>query len=107
MVAIAEAAQQLVEVRERWLNPPEWVEWVDEPVAGFPKRPVARNEAAAKEVKKRTLTNLYNARPKWLDDAHAALDAAVAAAYGWAPDISEHETLKRLLELNRAQSEST
>ena len=71
----------------RWLNPPEWVEWVDEPVPGYPKRPVPRDETAAKELKKRTLTNLYNARPQWLADAHAALDAAVAAAYGWDADI--------------------
>ena len=27
-------------LRDRWLNPPEWVEWVDEPAAGYPKRPV-------------------------------------------------------------------
>lgn len=26
-------AQRLVELRDRWLCPPEWVEWVDEPVA--------------------------------------------------------------------------
>jgi len=62
-VAIAEAARRLVELRDRWLNPPEWVEWVDEPVSGYPKRPVARDDAAAKELKARTLTNLYNARP--------------------------------------------
>ena len=105
--AIAQAAHRLVELRNHWLNPPEWVEWVDEPVPGFPKRPMARNETAAKELRKRTLTNLYNARPQWLDDAHAALDAAVAAAYGWAPDISEHHALERLFELNRAQSEGT
>ena len=37
-------AQRLVELRDRWLNPYEWVEWVDEPVAGYPKRPVARDE---------------------------------------------------------------
>ena len=42
------------------------MEWVDEPVSGYPKRPVARDEAAAKALKKRTLTNLYNARPQWL-----------------------------------------
>ena len=77
--AIADAARRLVELRGRWLNPPEWVEWVDEPVPGYPKRPVPRNEAAAKALKKRTLTNLYNARPQWLADAHAALDAAVAS----------------------------
>ena len=73
-------ARRLVELRDRWLNPPEWVEWVDEPVPGYPKRPVPRNEDTAKALKKRTLTNLYNARPQWLADAHDALDAAVAAA---------------------------
>ena len=80
--AIAEAARRLVEIRERWLNPPEWVEWVDEPVRGFPRRAIALDGAAEKELRMRTLTNLYNARPQWLDDAHAALDAAVAKAYG-------------------------
>jgi len=60
-------------LRDRWLNPPEWVEWVDEPVPGYP-RPVPRDEEAATALKKRTLTNLYNARPQWLVDAHAALD---------------------------------
>ena len=99
-ITIAEAARQLVEFRDRWLNPPEWVEWVDEPVPGYPKRPVPRDEVAAKELKKRTLTNLYNTRPQWLADAHANLDAAVAAAYGWPADISEDEALKKLLELN-------
>ena len=99
-VAIAEAARRLVELRDRWLNPPEWVEWVDEPVPGYPKRPVPRNEDTAKELKKRTLTNLYNARPQWLADAHASLDAAVAAAYGWSADISDDEALHELLELN-------
>ena len=52
-----------------------------EPVPGYPRRPVPRDEDAAKALKKRTLTNLYNARPRWLVDAHAALDAAVAVAY--------------------------
>ncbi len=95
-----------MELRERWLNPPEWVEWVDEPVAGYPKRAVARDEKAAKALKARTLTNLYNARPQWLADAHAALDAAVAAAYGWEVDISEEDALGELLALNLAQGGS-
>ena len=102
-VAIAAAARRLVKLRDRWLNPPEWVEWVDEPVPGYPKRPVPRDETAAKELKKRTLTNLYNARPQWLADAHAALDAAVAAAYGWDADISEEDALGELLALNLAE----
>ncbi len=101
-VAIAEAVRRLVELRDRWLNPPEWVEWVDEPVPGCPKRPMPRNEATAKELKKRTLTNLYNARPQWLADAHATLDAAVAEAYGWDAGISEDEALGELLALNLA-----
>ena len=99
-IAIAEAARRLVELRDRWLNPPEWVEWVDEPVSSYPKRPVPRDEAMAKELKKRTLTNLYNARPQWLADAHKALDAAVAAAYGWEADIGEDEAMGELLGRN-------
>ena len=99
-VTIAEAAQKLVERRDRWLNPSEWVEWVDEPVPGYPKRPVPRNETAAKELKKRTLTNLYNARPQWLADAHATLDSAVADAYGWRADITDDDVRCELLELN-------
>ena len=97
--AIAEAARRLVSLRDRWLNPPEWVEWVDEPVSGYPKRPVARDEAA-EALKKRTLTNLYNIRPQWLADAHAALDAAVAAAYGWPAGVSDADALRELLALN-------
>ena len=103
-VAIAEAARRLVELRDRWLNPPEWVEWVDEPVPGYPKRPVARDDAAANELKRRTLTNLYNARPQWLADAHTALDATVAAAYGWDAEISEEDALAELLALNQSAS---
>ena len=103
-VAIATAARRLVKLRDRWLNPPEWVEWVDEPVPGYPKRPVARDEAAAKELKRRTLTNLYNARPQWLADAHTALDATVAAAYGWDAEISEEDALAELLALNQSAS---
>ena len=47
-------ARRLVELRDRWLNPPEWV---DEQVPGYPKRPIPRDEDAAKTRKKRTLTN--------------------------------------------------
>ena len=99
-VAIAEAARRLVKLRDRWLNPPEWVQWIDEPVPGYPKRPVAIDESAAKQLKKRTLTNLYNTRPQWLVDAHTALDSAVAQAYGWDLDISNEEALERLLDMN-------
>ena len=98
--AIADAAQRLVELRDRWLNPPEWVEWLDEPVPGYPTRSVPRDEAATTALKTRTLTNLYNARPQWLANAHSALDAAVATAYGWPADISDDDALAELLALN-------
>ena len=101
-IAIAEAARRLVELRDHWLNPSEWVKWVDEPVPGYPQRPVPRDEMAAQELKARTLTNLYNARPQWLANAHASLDAAVAAAYGWPDDISDDDALGELLALNLA-----
>ena len=76
---------------------------MDEPVPGYPKRPVPRDEAAAKALKKRTLTNLYNARPQWLADAHVALDAAVASAYGWSAEIPDDEALRELLKFNAAR----
>ena len=79
-----------------WLNPPEWVESVDEPVPGYPNCSVPRDENAAKALKKRTLTNPYNARRQWLADAHAALDASVAAAYSWPTDISDDDVLREL-----------
>ena len=101
-LAIAAAARDLNAYRSRWLNPPEWVEWVEEPVPGYPQRPVPRSKEAAKQLKQRTLTKLYNVRPRWLQDLHEKLDAAVAAAYGWSPEITEEEFLADLLERNLA-----
>ncbi len=72
-------------------------------------RLVPKDEECAKELKKRTLTNLYNQRPTWLDLAHQKLDAAVFAAYGWPASLSDDELLAKLLALNlaRAQQEKT
>jgi type II restriction/modification system DNA methylase subunit YeeA len=109
--AIAAAARRLVELRDNWLNPPEWTERIPEVVPGYPDRIVAKPGHEA-ELKKRTLTNLYNQRPAWLANAHQALDAAVAAAYGWADyapqevplggtrAMPDEEILRRLLALN-------
>ena len=102
--AIASAARRLVELRDRWLNPPEWVEWVEEPVPRYPPRPVPRDKRAATALKKWTLTNLYNAQPQWLRDTHAQLDVAVAAAYGWPPDITDDAAPRQLLARNRPRS---
>jgi hypothetical protein len=92
---IAEAAKELNEQRERWLNPPERVEPIaravdaEDDFADVPEeaRALIRHSAimarAAKDpkLKKRTLTNLYNERPTWLRLAHEQLDRAVLAAY--------------------------
>ena len=99
-IAIAQAARRLVQLRNRWLNPPEWVQWIDEPAPGYPKRPVPTAGAPMRELRRRTLTNLYNERPQWLVDAHEVLDAAVAEAYGWSLDISRDHSLKHLLHMN-------
>lgn len=98
--AIADAARRLNELRENWLNPEEWVKREPEVVPGFPDRLIPRGAKAEAELKKRTLTNLYNTRPQWLVDAHRTLDDAVAAAYGWPRDLTDDEILARLLALN-------
>jgi hypothetical protein len=64
-------------------------------------RTVPKDEECAKKLKARTLTNLYNQRPTWLDLAHRKLNAAVFAAYGWNPDIAEDDLLAALLALNQ------
>jgi type II restriction/modification system DNA methylase subunit YeeA len=104
---IAAAAKRLNELRENWLNPPDLVVRVPEVVPGYPDRILPRDEECAKELKKRTLTNLYNRRPAWLDNVHRELDEAVAAAYGWPADLSDDEILQRLFELNQARAGAT
>ncbi|MCB4821513.1 hypothetical protein [Roseicella aerolata] len=71
--------------------------------------PGRRQEAiAAALLEQRTLTALYNTRGRpegaSLDHLRAALDAAVAAAYGFPADIAEEEALSRLLALNQARA---
>lgn len=106
--AIAQAAQRLSTLRQAWLNPPEWTQTVPEVVplgmttSPYPDRTLPK-PGFEKDLAKRTLTNLYNLRPAWLAAAHAQLDAAVAAAYGWGDytaDMPDDEILRRLLALN-------
>ncbi len=113
---IARAAKKLDDLRRAWLNPPDLVDIVPEvtPTAApgeaprrYPDRIAPKNVEAAVKLKERTLTNLYNQRPRWLADAHDALDRAVAVAYGWPEDIATEDALARLLALNleRAQAQ--
>ena len=108
-IKIAAAAARLNELRENWLNPADLVKRVLEVVAGYPDRILPVSEAAAMELKNRTLTKLYNAKPQWLTNAHHTLDEAVAEAYGWGDDwragkMVEDEILARLFVLNQERS---
>lgn len=103
-IAIAKAAARLNELRENWLNPADLVRREPEVVPGYPDRILPVSPEAEKELKKRTLTNLYNARPTWLVNAHKTLDEAVAAAYGWPADLSDDDILARLFALNQERA---
>ena len=65
--------------RDAWLDPPG---------------------ASEAELRRRTLTTLYNERPTWLDLVHRRLDQAVFDAYGWPHDLVDDAILARLLALN-------
>jgi type II restriction/modification system DNA methylase subunit YeeA len=82
--AVAGAAHELSQLREGWLNP---------------------SHAEANVLRQRTLTNLYNQRPAWLERAHARLDESVHAAYGWPYPLAEEEILERLIALNLSRSQ--
>jgi type II restriction/modification system DNA methylase subunit YeeA len=120
--AIAAAAKELNELRESWLNPPEWtltrvLEFpgsIDGPWSRFIADPDERgigtvrylrlepgDDACAKKLATRTLTNLYNERPAWLAHAHEKLDEAITAAYGGEKNLSDEAILEKLLALNR------
>jgi hypothetical protein len=127
--AIAAAAKELNELRERWLNPPEWTaetilefpgtvggpwsRYIDKSAIRNPQSQIGlvryprlepKDADCAAKLKERTLTKLYNERPAWLDLAHKKLDAAVAAAYGWPADLTDEQILEKLLALNLARA---
>jgi hypothetical protein len=81
---IAAAAKSLDDLRAGWLNPAN---------------------ATDDELRKRTLTNLYNQRPSWLVQAHERLDRAVHAAYGWDYPLDPDEVLARLVALNLSRAD--
>jgi hypothetical protein len=120
-IDISTAAKKLSQLRENWLNPPEWTTTsilefpgsIDGPWSHFVvdadargigtvryPRVEPRDDDCTKKLAKRTLTNLYNERPAWLEHAHAKLDAAVAAAYGSNVDLTNEQILEKLLALN-------
>ncbi|MFO8007518.1 MAG: type IIL restriction-modification enzyme MmeI, partial [Candidatus Brocadiia bacterium] len=132
--AVADAARELNELRENWLNPPDWTTTevlefpgsVDGPWARYVHDPnedgigtvryprVVDNGKMPSQLKRRTLTNLYNERPTWLENAHRALDEAVFAAYSaatgdpaWTPEMTDEDILEQLLSLNLQRAEQT
>jgi hypothetical protein len=92
----------LDELRSNWLSPPEWTReevfefpgslsgpwrrYVHDPDSRgigsvrYPRR-VPKDDECAKQLAKRTLTNLYNERYTWLVQCHERLNAAVFDAY--------------------------
>lgn len=85
VAAISDAARTLTDLRSKWLNPP-----------GISKS----------DLRTRTLTNLYNERPEWLENAHQTLDRAVFAAYGLAYSLTRSGILHHLLALNHERATS-
>ena len=84
---IRDATRKLLAIREEW------------------KR-TAREDTNPDEVERSGLSALYREMPTELQERHAALDAAVYAAYGWDEDpatMPEDLMLARLLELNLAR----
>jgi type II restriction/modification system DNA methylase subunit YeeA len=79
-------AHSLSDLRAGWLDPPG---------------------ASEDELRRRTLTNLYNQRPSWLDQAHERLDRAVHLAYGWPFPLENGEVLARLVVMNLARGGGT
>lgn len=125
---IAVAAKKLDNLRSAWLNPPEWTREeilefpgsVDGPWARYVTdankrgigtvrypRLIPKDDLTSKLLAKRTLTNLYNERPTWLELVHRKLDEAVFAAYDWEPTLADDEILTRLLELNQLRAAET
>jgi len=123
--AIADAAKELNALRNNWLNPADWMKEeilefpgsVNGPWARYVVNPndkgigtvrycrlVPKDEANAKLLAKRTLTNLYNTRPDWLKLAHQKLDEAVFAAYGWSLTLTDEQLLESLLALNQQRA---
>jgi len=108
--------KKLNEFRENWLNC---------------KNPHGSPAITEAQLKKRTLTNLCDDRPTWLELAELELDRAVLTAFGWPEDwvaeklqpqrdkngkvnpilgvadpAAEQEVLVRLLALTLAMSRS-
>lgn len=118
---IAEAAHRLHELREGWLNPPDYLTERSVEFSASEGGPWRRHLLAGSVdgstgigiarytftearmpglVKNRTLTELYNQSPTWLEDTHAELDEAVAGAFGYKGDLEPDEVNAFLLALN-------
>ena len=65
-----------------------------------------QNACRPKGKFQRSMTDLYNNRPQWLQQAHHQLDKAVAAAYGWRADLDDNDILQRLVWLNIQKSKA-
>jgi hypothetical protein len=79
---------------------PETGERMD--VVAFQQTWIGASNLKEKTASQSHFNDLYNQRPTWLQNAHAALDRAVWDAYGWPEDevpgeVEEDVILSRLL----------
>ena len=103
-VAIGEAAQALIALRNNWLRPSALVRIECEVSPMYPERIVSVDADAHRILQTRTLGNLYSDPPSWLKNSHRDLDNTVISAYGWAHDISDEDIIEKLLKLNAART---
>ena len=68
-------------------------------------KPARDKNRRARRQRKRILTNFYNKRPVWFENAHRNLDETVADAYGWKSNMFDEQMLTKLLALNVARAE--
>ncbi|MCX6101625.1 MAG: hypothetical protein NTV92_09495 [Candidatus Bipolaricaulota bacterium] len=95
------AARELNDLREGWLNPPEWRKTDVLEFGGRPGGPWDQFIAPETvEARGGLQIGVYNQRPTWLDLAHKKLDQAVLDAYAWPHDLTDDQILERLLVLN-------
>jgi len=97
--AISEIAKELYLLRQSWLNPSDLVLPT---IFEYGNSAMPVDKKAEIVLKNRTLTNLYNDMPTWLQKIHSDLDEAVAKAYAWPSDLDDKEVMNKLFLLNQS-----
>ena len=100
---LADASLLLEEERRNWMYPTAHFDEVDEP-GGLSTYFKAIDEIGEKIQKTRTLTELYNKRPVWLQNIHNQTDEIVLNLYGLSSVSDDIEILRKLFDLNQKKT---